>query len=249
MIRIGTSGWAYDDWQGIFYPEDLLQDEHLPFYAEFFGTVEINNTFYNLPSEGAVEAWRERVPEGFVFATKASRYITHVKNLLDPEKPVQQFLERVELLGQKLGPILFQLPPSWNVNAERIRGFISILPQGHRYAFEFRDDSWYTEEVFEILEDSGCAFCIHDHEDAPSPERITAGFSYIRFHGSDGSYEGKYEQESLAGWAEKLATWAKDGLDLYCYFNNDYHGYALDNVSQLKQLIGENGYTWMGLGA
>ena len=241
MIRIGTSGWVYDDWQGVFYPDDLSQEEYLPFYADSCGSVEINNTFYNLPSEKTVEGWRERVPRSFVFAVKASRYITHVKNLLEPEDPVHQFLGRVELLAEKLGPILFQLPPSWNVNPERLRNFISILPPGHRYVFEFRDASWYTEEVFGILEENGCAFCIHDHEDAPSPDRITAGFSYIRFHGPGGSYEGKYEQEALAEWAEKLASWAQDGLDLYCYFNNDYHGHALDNASQLAALVREKG--------
>jgi uncharacterized protein YecE (DUF72 family) len=242
MIRIGTSGWVYDDWKGIFYPEALPQEEHLPFYARSFDSVEINNTFYHLPSEATVQAWRERVPEGFVFAAKASRYITHVKNLLEPEEPVRQFLDRVDLLGQKkLGPILFQLPPRWNVNADRLREFTSILPGDHRYVFEFRDASWYVDEVFEILEQNGCAFCIHDHEDAPSPHRITAEFSYIRFHGSEGSYEGKYEQEALAEWADKLAAWAQDGLDLYCYFNNDYHGFALDNASELGALVGERG--------
>ncbi len=154
----------------------------LSLYVQSFQTVEINNTFYRLPEEETVRRWREKAPDGFLFAVKASRYITHLKHLLNAEGAVNQFLERINLLEEKLGPILFQLSPQWHVNAERLRNFVAVLPEERRYAFEFRHHSWYTEEIFQILEEGGCSFCIHDHRDAPSPEEITARFAYVRLH-------------------------------------------------------------------
>jgi len=238
MILIGTSGWMYDHWKGILYREDASREELLPAYAASFHTVEINNTFYQLPDAGTIEEWRHRTPAGFVFAVKANRYITHMKNLLEPGGPVSRMMGRVDGLEEKLGPILFQLPPGWHVNAERLASFVGILPQDHRYAFEFRHESWYTRPVYDILEKSGSAFCIHDHEDAPSPQQVTADFVYVRFHGRRGSYEGRYPRADLSAWADTIADWRDQGLDMYGYFNNDFRGYAVENAQKLLELLG-----------
>jgi uncharacterized protein YecE (DUF72 family) len=237
MILIGTSGWAYDHWKGVLYEKDVSQEGLLPAYAESFQTVEINNTFYQLPDEATIEGWRCRVPDGFVFAVKANRYITHMKNLLEPEGSVDRMMARVDGLGDKLGPILFQLSPGWYINVERLAGFVGILPQDHRYAFEFRHESWYADPVYDVLERSGSAFCIHDHKDAPAPRRLTADFVYVRFHGRRGSYEGKYTSADLAVWADTIAGWRDEGLDVYCYFNNDFRGYAVENARVLIALL------------
>lgn len=240
MIKVGTSGWMYDHWKGPFYPEDIASDAMLSFYAQTFDTVEVNNTFYQLPSEGKVRGWKEDSPEGFLFVIKANRYITHMKNLLEPEEPVNTLMERIEILDQKLGPILFQLPPHWNVNAERLANFLKVLPQDLRYVFEFRDESWYVDEVYRLLEEAGAAFCIHDHHDAPSPEEVTADFVYLRFHGPRGDYGGKYREEDLRGWAEKIAAWHEADRDVYAYFNNDMRGYAVENARELRGYVAQN---------
>lgn len=237
MIRIGTSGWVYDDWKGRFYPADVGSEAMLPFYAQTFDTVEVNNTFYQLPSADSVDGWRERSPEGFLFAVKMNRYVTHRKNLLEPEEPVARFLDRVGRLDRKLGPVLVQLPPHWHVNVERLRSFITLLPQDRRYAFEFRHRSWYINEVYEALETGECAFCLHDHEDAPSPTEITADFIYVRFHGTEGGYHGEYAEEALAEWARKFAGWEEEGLDVYAYFNNDWQAHAVENGKRLRRLL------------
>jgi uncharacterized protein YecE (DUF72 family) len=150
---------------------------------------------------------------------------------------VGRFVERVSRLGEKLGPILVQLPPHWHVNAKRLRHFIEILPPAQRYAFEFRHPSWYTEEIYTLLRDSGRAFCIHDHKDAPSPTEITADFAYVRFHGTEGGYHGSYVEETLREWAQRLADWQAEGIDAYVYFNNDWEAHAVDNARQLRALI------------
>ena len=235
MIRVGTSGWMYDHWKGPFYPEHMTSDEMLPFYTEVFDTVEVNNTFYQLPSKEKVRAWRDDSPEGFLFVIKANRYITHMKNLLEPEEPVNTLMERIEILGPKLGPILFQLPPQWNVNVDRLASFLDVLPQGPRYAFEFRDESWYREGIYDLLEEAEAAFCIHDHRDAPSPEKMTADFTYLRFHGPRGDYGGKYRGEHLRQWADKVKSWEEAGRDVYAFFNNDMKGYAVENARQLRE--------------
>jgi uncharacterized protein YecE (DUF72 family) len=240
VILIGTSGWAYDHWKGIFYEKDASQQDLLSAYADSFRTVEINNTFYGLPSAETVEEWRCGVPDGFTFAVKANRYITHMKNLLEPEQPVARMMGRVRGLGDKLGPILFQLPPGWHVNVERLAGFVDVLPGDRRYAFEFRHKSWYADPVYDVLEGSGCAFCIHDHRDAPAPRRVTADFVYVRFHGRRGGYEGKYLSSDLSAWADTIAGWREEGLDVYGYFNNDYRGYAVENAQELIALLADS---------
>jgi len=237
MIKIGTSGWMYDHWKGPFYPEDIGSDDMLPFYTQTFDTVEVNNTFYQLPSEEKVRRWEEDSPADFLFVIKANRYITHMKNLLDPEEPVNTLMDRVGILDDKLGPTLFQLPPHWNVNAERLANFLEVLPQGPHYVFEFRDESWYIDAIYRLLEERNVAFCIHDHCDAPSPERVTTDFIYLRFHGPTGDYGGKYRQADLRGWAEKIVGWREADRHVYAYFNNDMRGYAVENAWELRRYV------------
>ena len=236
-IHIGTSGWHYDHWKGPFYPEVMSAGEMLAFYADRLETVEINNSFYQLPEEKTLSEWRHTVPEGFVFAAKASRYITHMKKLKDPAKPVSTFVRRLEVLGDKLGPILYQLPPRWKLNLERLRSFLHALPVGHGYAFEFRDPSWFQNEVYEVLSDKNAAFCIYELAGQLSPKKVTADFVYVRLHGPGDAYEGDYDAQTLAGWAGAFSTWAGKGLQVYCYFDNDQSGYAVRNALSLRDML------------
>ncbi|MBN2025697.1 MAG: DUF72 domain-containing protein [Actinobacteria bacterium] len=236
-INIGTSGWHYDHWKGSFYPDDISAGEMLGFYAERLGTVEINNSFYQLPEDKTLSEWRDMVPEGFAFSAKASRYITHMKKLKDPQEPVTTFIERVKVLGDKLGPILFQLPPRWKLNLERLRSFLDVLPVGHKYTFEFRDPSWFAEEVYEALSARNAAFCIYELAGRLSPKKVTADFVYVRLHGPGDAYEGDYDAQTLAGWAGAFSTWAGKGLQVYCYFDNDQKGYAAQNALKLHDML------------
>lgn len=235
--RIGTSGWSYAHWKGPFYPADLPDSQLLAFYCRHFDSVEINNTFYHLPSEPAVRQWRDTAPPGFVFSTKASRYITHMKKLKEPQQSVATFLQRMQRLGERLGPIVFQLPPRWHFNAERLRGLLQILPQSHRYAFEFRDPDWINDEALALLRQHGAAFCIYDLAGFLSPLHVTAEFVYIRLHGPAGAYQGSYDEPTLRAWAERITAWTRQGLDVYCYFDNDERAYAVQNAQDLRALL------------
>jgi len=237
FIHIGTSGWHYDHWRGPFYPQDLSAKAYLEYYMERFHTVEINNSFYQLPKEETLAVWRDTVPSGFIFTVKGSRYITHMKKLKDPEGAVALFLERVEVLGDKAGPILFQLPPRWRANPERLVSFLEALPGQFRYAFEFRDPSWFNSEVYDILAGHGAAFCIYELGGQVSPKEITADFVYVRLHGPGGPYQGQYTTEVLAGWAGAFATWASQGKKVYCYFDNDEAGYAAQDAMNIQEMI------------
>lgn len=237
LMHIGTSGWHYGHWKGPFYPRDLSEGGMLEYYTGHFDTAEVNNTFYQLPEPDTLGQWRDEVPDGFVFAVKASRYITHMKKLKDPEQPVSQFLDRVNGLDTKLGPILFQLPGKWRLNLERLRDFLEALPGGHRYAFEFRDSSWFDDRTEEALADKGAAFCIYDFEGRQSPRSVTGNFVYVRLHGPDGAYKGSYDKRALSDWAEAFTRWANEGKEVYCYFDNDEKGYAARNALQLKELL------------
>ncbi|MGA1843881.1 MAG: DUF72 domain-containing protein [bacterium] len=236
-IHIGTSGWHYQHWKGSFYPREMRSRDFLEYYADRFRTVEINNTFYQIPDTETLKIWSTTVPEGFIFAVKASRFITHIKRLKDPKEPVSTFLDRVEALGSTLGPVLFQLPPRWRSNLERLDAFLDTLPVNHRYAFEFRDPRWFNEGVYHALEKRNAAFCIFDLNGSISPKEITADFVYIRLHGPGGPYEGSYKTEELAGWAGALSTWSKGGRTVYCYFDNDQAGYAARNALRLQSMI------------
>ncbi len=237
--HVGTSGWNYPHWRGPFYPEDLPDRGLLSFYAERLGTVEVNRTFYSLPGEDAVRAWGGEVPDDFVFAVKASRYVTHLKKLKDPRQGVGRLLERISALGHRLGPILFQLPPRWGRDPERLAGLLEVLPDDHRYAFEFRDTSWFHEEIYGLLRDRGCAFCIWDLAGTLAPREVTADFVYVRLHGPGDAYEGSYDRQTLAGWAGALSTWRRQGRDVYCYFDNDQDGHAARNAMALGEMVAD----------
>jgi len=236
-IHIGTSGWHYHHWKGTFYPEDLANEDLLAFYADRFHTVEINNSFYNIPEKKTLRMWRNRVPREFIFSVKASRYITHMKKLKQGSEPVSTMLSAIDTLGDTLGPILFQLPPRWKCNPGRLQEFLSHLPDGYRYTFEFRDETWLRQETYDLLKQYQAAFCIYHLAGFLSPKEVTAPFVYIRLHGPGAAYEGRYDTQMLAGWAGALSAWQRQGKDVYCYFDNDQLGYAAQNAAQLQEMI------------
>lgn len=236
-IYIATSGWHYGHWVGPFYPEDIRKNRLFDYYLTRFDTVEINNSFYRLPEEKTLEHWRDAAPEGFVFALKGSRLITHVKRLKDPVQPLKAFLDRAVILGEKLGPVLFQLPPRWKRNMERLESFLKALPKAHRFAFEFRDPDWFHPAVYALLREYNASFCIYDFDFLLSPREVTADFIYIRLHGPAGKYQGQYSEEALAEWAGFMKSWQKKAKALYCYFDNDEAGYAPMDALRLKALM------------
>jgi len=235
-LRIGTSGWHYKHWRGSFYPAKLPPAEMLAWYGWHFSTVEINNTFYRLPTEDALLTWRQNAPPGFTFSVKASQFITHLKRLREPHDPIALFLSRVDLLGDRLGPILFQLPPNWPLNFERLEQFLPALPAKHRYAFEFRDQSWYTAQTYELLRRHNVALCLHDWRGMSWPMELTADFTYIRLHGPTGTYQGNYTSGMLRTWAKRIQQWQKLA-GVFVYFNNDQGGFAIKNAKSLEQLL------------
>jgi len=208
----------------------------LAWYGWHFSTVEINNTFYRLPTEDALLTWRQNAPPGFTFSVKASRFITHLKRLREPHDPIELFLSRVDLLGDRLGPILFQLPPNWPLNFERLEQFLPALPAKHRYAFEFRDQSWYTAQTYELLRRHNVALCLHDWRGMSWPMELTADFTYIRLHGPTGTYQGNYTSGMLRTWAKRIQQWQKLA-GVFVYFNNDQGGFAIKNAKSLERLL------------
>ncbi|MBE0414966.1 MAG: DUF72 domain-containing protein [Dehalococcoidia bacterium] len=236
---IGTSGWVYPHWRDVFYPPKLAQSKWLEFYTGHFPTVELNNSFYRLPSEKAFSNWRDTSPDGFLYAVKVSRFITHIKRLKDVEEPVATFLSLARHLNQKLGPLLYQLPPNMHRNDERLDSFLSLLPGGLRHVIEFRHESWLDEGVFEILRKHNVGFCVFDMPGLPCPLEATADFSYIRFHGSSGLYFSCYTDEELEDWARKIAELARNLDTVYIYFNNDAEGYAVRNAQMMAEKLGE----------
>jgi len=237
QIRIGTSGWSYDHWVGPFYPRGLPAAQRLAFYARHLDSTEINNSFYHLPSERALMAWRQAVPAGFLFSAKGSRYITHMTKLKDPEAGLGTFLGRMALLEEQLGPVLFQLPPRWRFNAERLEQFLTALSKDFRYAFELRDHSWINDQSLDLLARHQAAFCIYEIDGFLSPAEVTTDFVYVRLHGPDGAYRGDYDQQTLARWAGACARWLGKGLDVYCFFDNDESGHAVANALALRELL------------
>ncbi len=233
-FRIGTSGWVYPHWRGVFYPEALPQNQWFAFYAAFFSTVEINNTFYRLPGENTWRHWREAAPEGFVYAVKGSRFITHVKRLRPGREPVELFTSRARLLGECLGPILWQLHPGHHCDLERLRSFLELLPRDLRHVFEFRHASWFCDEVYATLREFGAAFCAYHMVDHATPLVATADFAYMRFHGSGDLYGGRYADDELRVWADRLS--ALSVSEVFVYFNNDAYGHAVANARTLAAL-------------
>jgi uncharacterized protein YecE (DUF72 family) len=236
-IHIGTSGWHYSHWSGVFYHEGMKEKEYLEYYSGFFDTVEINSSFYHLPLRTTFARWKEITSENFIFSVKASRYITHQKKLKDAAESVSLFLERTENLEEKLGMILFQLPPGWDFNRESFAEFLEKLPVGRKYAFEFRNHGWINDSVFQLLSSHKMTFCVFDLEGYTTPKQVTSNQVYVRLHGPGGAYQGSYSEEALSEWANDLGEWSSRGIDVFCYFNNDQAGYAVKNAMRLSEIL------------
>ncbi len=234
---IGTSGWHYNDWKGRFYPEKLPKAKWLEYYARHFTTLELNNSFYRLPSEEAFARWYGSSPPGFTFAVKVSRYITHIKRLKDCEEALNNIMSRSVLLKEKLGPLLYQLPPGLHRDDDMLTAFLENLPGGFRHVIEFRHKSWLAEEVFDILRQYCVGFCVFDMPKLTSPLMATADFAYIRFHGSDSFYSSCYTDGELADWAGRITEMAKNLDSVYIYFNNDIEGFALKNAETIREFL------------
>ena len=237
QVYIGTSGWNYNHWRMIFYPEDCPRSRWLEFYARSFNTVELNATFYRSMREKTFENWYKRTPAGFLWSVKANRFITHIKRLKEAEEPLARFLRSLAPLKEKQGPILIQLPPSLGFEGEVFDAFSCLLPGGLKFALEARNKSWLTDASLSALEKYHIAWCISDTAQRyPYLEAITADFIYIRLHGSKMLYASDYSEEELKAWAEKIRSW---GRETYVYFDNDYMAYAPQNALRLEQLLGE----------
>jgi uncharacterized protein YecE (DUF72 family) len=237
VYYIGTSGYHYAHWRGVFYPPKLPVSRWLAYYAQHFTTLELNNPFYRLPSEAAFQGWRDATPAGFRFAVKASRFLTHIKRLRDPEAPLALFLQRAQHLGEKLGPLLYQLPPQMHRDDGRLVAFLAALPSGLEHVIEFRHRSWFEDAVFDLLQRHGVGFCVADLQECPTPFVLTADFAYVRFHGSGGTYWGSYSDAELQQWAERLHAVAPRLRAIYAYFNNDAEGAAVHDAQRLMRLV------------
>jgi len=235
VIHIGTSGWNYPHWKGPFYNDDVPKTRWLEFYAQHFQTVEVNATFYRLPKPVTIDKWRQETPEGFLWSVKASRYITHIKKLRDLHDSLRRFYDITDRFEEKLGPVLFQLPPSLKYNENVFTEFCDQLKPERRYALEVRYPDWIEERALSKLRDFHIAFCISDTAGRfPYAEAITADFIYIRLHGARMLYGSDYSEEELQQWAGKVERWKKE---TYIYFDNDYAGYAPKNAARLKEIL------------
>ena len=238
-IRVGCSGWNYKHWRERFYPKGLPTSRWFDFYAEHFDTVEINNSFYRLPTPQIFHKWREQATEGFCYAVKANRYITQAKKLLEPEESLDRMMTAVRHLGDRLGPVLYQLPPSLGLNLERLENFLRAVPNDVINVFEFRNSSWYVAETYALLERYGASFCAHDMRGSES-DRIAVGpVAYVRFHGGAGKYWGRYSDEMLTNWADWMLGQSIGGRSVWAYFNNDIDAHAIDDAQALKSMIGQ----------
>jgi uncharacterized protein YecE (DUF72 family) len=237
-VLIGTSGWHYASWWGPFYPEGLRKKDGFGYYASRFPTTELNAPFYRTPTLDAVRCWAEQSPEGFVFAWKASKYITHWNQLREGSANGLRLIEeRLDILGEKAGPVLFQLPPRMEVNRERLAAFLAVLPRKRRYTFEFRHPSWYEPAILDLLREYDVSLCLSDHAAAPAPWEATASFVYVRGHGPSGRYWGTYSDETLASWAADIRRWTAEGREVYCYFDNDIKSAAPADAQRLMDLV------------
>jgi len=237
-IRVGCSGWNYPHWRETVYPKGLAPKRWLEHYATLFDTVEVNSTFYRLPNRAAVATWVEQTPPAFILTVKASRYLTHIKRLTDLGSGVARFYERIEPLieARKLGPVLWQLPPTFRRDDERLAGALAQLPPG-RHCFEFRHQSWFAPEVYALLRAHNAALVIGDHPERPfQPHELTADWTFVRFHYGARGRNGNYSHSELEEWAKRIAGWARH-VDVYAYFNNDWQGYAIRNGIELKRLL------------
>jgi len=238
MLFLGTSGWVYKHWMDLFYPRQMPSEQQLPFYAQHFPTVEVNFSFYRLPERAVFETWREQTPPEFLFAVKGSRYLTHMKKLKDPAEPLSRLMERASGLQEKLGPILFQFPHTWQLNLERLEPFLELLQQypQQRYTFEFRHPSWLIPSVYQALERVGAALCLPVSPTVPLDVCLTTSWTYIRMH--SGQWGTGYSDEELLTWADHIRTFLEKDVDVYVYFNNDPEGHAIRDCQRLSGLLG-----------
>jgi uncharacterized protein YecE (DUF72 family) len=238
-VWIGCSGWNYPHWRGRVYPPGCPVSRWLQYYATLFDTVEVNSTFYRLPRREAVARWVERVPDDFVFAVKMSRYVTHIRRLTGLEEGVERFYERIEPLMEsgKLGPVLWQLPPTFKRNDGRLASALELLPEG-RHCFEFRHASWYADDVYELLREHGVALVIPDSPKYPFRAlELTANWTFVRFHYGSRGRRGNYSERELEEWAQRIEAWRRR-VDVYAYFNNDWEGFAVKNGRWLRRRLG-----------
>jgi uncharacterized protein YecE (DUF72 family) len=237
-VRIGTSGWEYTGWKGAFYPADLSRERWLEFYASHFDTVELNATFYRLPAAAVFGSWAQRAPDAFVFAVKASRYLTHVRRLRDPDEALSRLWTRARRLGPHLGPVLYQLPPRWLPNLERLEAFLGAIPKDAPQAIEIRDRRWYRPDVLAAIQAAGVTVCLHDMPESATPPRSNGPFVYVRFHGAGQRYGGSYASDTLGTWADRMVRWSTAGLPVWAYFNNDIDGHAVRDAHRLREMVG-----------
>jgi len=249
VIRIGCSGWNYKHWRGPVYPAEMPARLWFDHYASIFDTVEINNTFYRLPEPETFAAWRDRAPTNFLYAIKASRFLTHLKRLRDPEEPVLRLFEHARELGDRFGPILYQLPGTFHRDVPRLDHFLSLLPRtlgeaggtpkrlALRHVIEFRHPSWYVDDTYAVLRAHDVAMCLHDKAGSAIFEPVVGAIVYVRFHGPGGRYFGRYEIAHLDRWAARLWEHAQAGRDVFAYFNNDPEGMAVFNARELQSLM------------
>ena len=237
-VCVGTSGWHYEHWTGPFYPEALPSEERLEYYARRLSCVEINNTYYGMPKPETLDTWESTVPHGFRFAVKANGYITHRKKLKDPQDTLPPFYDAVRTLGDALGPILYQLPPRWHADLDRLETFLRALPNDRSAAFEFRDRSWIVNDVRKLLSAYDAAFCIYHLAGYASPRWVTSKrLVYVRLHGPGDAYEGSYDGRTLDGWRRQIEGWIDDGRDVFVFFDNDQGGYAAHDALELREKL------------
>jgi len=239
MVDVGTSGWQFDNWKGHFYTSGTPKADWLPVYADTFDSVEVNNTFYQRPDAEKLQRWRRQTPNSFTFSIKANRYITHLKKFIDPEEPLQTLYRSLEPLGDRMGPILFQCPPNWHQNVDRLENFLDQLSDHHRHAFEFRDSTWFHPATLDALTRHDAAFCIYElGAQRRSPIAETGQFVYVRLHGPETAYEGAYPEEALTAWARRVRDWSRDGYDVFVYFNNTSgEGHAPFDARRFRHIL------------
>jgi uncharacterized protein YecE (DUF72 family) len=241
-VRVGCSGWNYKSWRGPFYPRDLPAVRWLEYYAARFDTVEVNNTFYRLPERSTFATWRARVPSTFLVAVKASRFLTHMKRLRDPDEPLARLFSRASALGRQLGPVLYQLPETFHIDLVRLDAFLGALPRSQsgkqtQHVMEFRHPSWYVADTFQVLHRRRVALCLHDKQGSAIEEPFVGPFVYVRYHGTSGRYHGSYSDRQLDRWARRLVEQAHDGRRVFAYFNNDPDATAVANALSLRAAV------------
>lgn len=239
--RIGTSGFEYAHWRDDFYA-GVPRTRWLERYSQEFDTVELNATFYRLPAADAFDRWAARVPDSFRFAVKASRYLTHMKRLREPHEPIERLWRRASRLERRFGPVLYQLPPRWKPNLDRLQAFLAAIPPDHPQAIEIRDDRWYGPEAIRMLRGADVALCLHDMPGSATRPEPVGPFVYLRFHGAGGEkYGGRYPSQRLAAWADRIGSWVGDGLPVWAYFNNDIGGHAVRDAARLREMVARRG--------